>query len=268
MFRKILIPTDGTGLEDHVIRYAAEMFPFAEFHVISVVNTRAKGIQLTTLLTEMLEKTAQDAISHAVKVLVQEGVQPSAKKVIIGIPSQSIHQYACENGIDLIALRSYARHGIQSYKLGGTIENTLKLSKIPILIMSSPAKGHRPKSILLATDGTKGSQNAENVAILYAASTNSELNSIFVRATNKENSEKVIKNISWKAKQHKLKCNNISVTGDPVKSIIEIAKEHDIVIMGTGRKGWFSKIVIGHVSRQVVVASPKPVILVRGRFKR
>ena len=56
MINRILIPTDGYGLEDHVISYVARAFPFAEFHVVSIVNTYERGVQMTTLLYDEMKK--------------------------------------------------------------------------------------------------------------------------------------------------------------------------------------------------------------------
>ncbi|KQM11284.1 universal stress protein UspA [Methanomassiliicoccales archaeon RumEn M1] len=51
--------------------------------------------------------------------------------------------------------------------------------------------------------------------------------------------------------------------GSPVKRIIDVAKDHDLVVMGTlGRTG-FSKILLGSVAERVVRYAPCPVLVVR-----
>ena len=65
IIRKILISTDGYGLEDHVISYVVRAFPFAEFHVLSIVNTYERGVQLTNLLYMEMRKSAERAVYEA-----------------------------------------------------------------------------------------------------------------------------------------------------------------------------------------------------------
>ena len=51
--------------------------------------------------------------------------------------------------------------------------------------------------------------------------------------------------------------------GSPVKKIVDVAKDHDLVVMGTiGRTG-ISKILLGSVAERVVRFAPCPVLVVR-----
>lgn len=51
--------------------------------------------------------------------------------------------------------------------------------------------------------------------------------------------------------------------GSPVKKIVDLAKDHDLVVMGTiGRTG-ISKILLGSVAERVVRFAPCPVLVVR-----
>ncbi|KAA0002764.1 MAG: universal stress protein [Thermoplasmata archaeon] len=267
MFRKILIPTDGRGLEDHVIKYVACTFPLAKFYVISVVDTKVKGIHLTTLLQRKLEENAKEAIEHALQILQKEGIEVEEKKMLYGDPSMEIISYAEKNDISLIAFRCFHTH-IPSLKLGGTIEHVLKKTKIPVLIIGCEVEGKEVKSILLPTDGTHGSQNAENVAIHLAISFGSNLTALYVAKNGKdERGKKVLKNIVWKGKQRDIEVVTLLKRGDPAEEILKEAPRHDILVMGAGRKGLLRNMVLGHVSREVAPLSPIPLILVRGRYK-
>ena len=60
-----------------------------------------------------------------------------------------------------------------------------------------------------------------------------------------------------------VKVTGLVQEGSPVKKIIEVAKEHDLIVMGTiGRTG-FSKILLGSVAEKVVRFAPCPVLVVR-----
>jgi len=80
MIKRVLIPTDGFGLEDHVIEYTAKAFPFADFHVISVVNTYERGVQLTNLLYNEMQDASMNAVRDAEEKLHSWGIH-NVKKV-------------------------------------------------------------------------------------------------------------------------------------------------------------------------------------------
>ena len=111
-----------------------------------------------------------------------------------------------------------------------------------------------------------GSQNAENVAIDLALSFNAKITALYVSKSDLDFNEKVLKNIEWKCKQRKIEIEVVHKKGEPAEEILNEIKDHDIIVMGAGRKGFFSKIVIGHVSRTVAAMSTIPLILVRGRY--
>ncbi len=90
MIKKILIPTDGYGLEDHVIRYVARAFPFADFHVISVVNTYERGVQMTDILYREMKDSARKAIQHAEALLEEEGIHLIHTHILEGLPSRRL----------------------------------------------------------------------------------------------------------------------------------------------------------------------------------
>jgi nucleotide-binding universal stress UspA family protein len=269
MFKKILIPTDGSGLEDHAIKYAAVAFPFAKYHVISVIQPNVRGTHLTKLLKEMLKESAVKAINHADELLDAEGIDIEKKKVLHGIPSKEILKYAKSNGIDLIVMRSYCKSGVLSYKLGTVIENVLKDTHIPVLIITSSATQREPKKILVPIGGEHLEQKAlENVALNTAKSFNAELTALSVvengkRGKEKAHTEKILTNIEWKAQHFDVKLNKIMDYGEPGEVILKYAESHDLIIMGAGKKGIFRKVVMGHVAREICAPSPVPIILVR-----
>lgn len=274
MFKRILIPTDGTGLEDHAIRYAALAFPFGKYHVISVIQPEVRGTHLTKLMRQMLKESADKAINHAEKLLLKEGIKIEKKKVLHGVPSKEINRYAKSEDIDLIVMRSYCKTGVQSFRLGSTIENVIKHTTAPILIVSTSASQREPKRILLPIGGAQLDLKAlENVAMNTAKSFNAELTALYVVEDTKmekgrAHAEKVLENVAWKAKHFEIRLKKVIEHGDPAEAILKREDSHDLVIMGAGKKGIFRKVVMGHVAREICATSPLPIILVRGRHIR
>ncbi len=272
MFNKILIPTDGTGLEDHAIRYSALAFPFAKYHVISVIQPNVRGTHLTKLLKEMLKESATKAIYHAEKLLLEEGIEIEKKKVLFGTPSNEILKYTRLHQVDLIVMRSYCKSGVLSYRLGTTIENVLRHTHVPVMIITSLTIPREPKRILLPIGGAHVEQKAlENVALNTAKSFNAEVTALYVvegGRKEKGHAEKILDNVQWKAKHFDVKMKRALETGEPGEIILRYAESHDLIIMGAGKKGIFRKVVMGHVAREICAPSPIPIILVRRRHLR
>ena len=80
------------------------------------------------------KKTAQDYLDEQVKRLKARGIDVDAK-VIFGLASQTLTQYAEKNGIDLIIIATHGRSGIREWFWGSVAERVLKTSKIPILMI-------------------------------------------------------------------------------------------------------------------------------------
>ncbi len=274
MFKRILIPTDGTGLEDHAIRYTAMAFPFAKFHVISVIQPNVRGTHLTKLLKQMLEESAEKAINHADELLLAEGIEIENKKVLYGTPSREILKYAKSQNIDLIVMRSYCKSGVLSYRLGSTIENVLKHTHLPIMIITAMVTPREPKKILLPIGGThQDLKELENVAMNTAKSFMAELTALYViekgkGIREKSHAEKILGNADWKAKHFEVRLRKVIDHGEPSEIILRYAETHDLIVMGAGRKGIFRNVVMGHVAREICAPSPVPIILVRRRHLR
>jgi len=273
VIKKIVIPTDGYGLEDHVIRYVAKAFPFADFYVISIINTYERGVQLTNLLYKEMKESAEKAVKHGKEILEEEGITNIKTRVIEGIPSKKIVEYAKKKDADLIAIRVYSRKTTASaQRMGSTVKNILKRNlgcAIPILTLSAECDRLPIKRVLFATDGTRKSERAKNFAILFSSFYGAELEVIYVAGSEdeKNHAEDVLNNVEWKASFMDVKVKKTLVYGDAVEKILEYADKNDIVIMGVGRKFLFWRYV-GHVTQTVCTHSPVPVILVQYMKKR
>jgi len=270
MIEKIVIPTDGYGLEDHVIRYVARAFPFAEFYVISIINTYERGVQLTNLLYKEMKESAEKAVKHGKEILEEEGITNIKTRVIEGLPSKKIVEYAKRKDADLIAVRVYSRKTTASaQRIGSTIKNILKKSTIPVLTLAEECDKLPIKNVLFATDGTRRSERAKNFAILFSSSlnTNLEVLHVVLDENNGRHADDILKNAEWKASFMDIKVKKSLEYGDVVEKILGHAKENDVVIIGTGRKFLFWH-YLGHVAQAVCTHSPVPVILVHCIKKR
>ncbi len=268
MIKHILVPTDGYGLEDHVIKYVAKAFPFAEFHIISVVNTYERGVQLTDLLYREMKKSAEKAVEHAKDILFEMGVEDVHISIIEGLPSKMITRYAKNHNIDLIAMRVYSRKSTASaHRLGSTVKNVLKRSQVPVLTLAHECDKVPIKRIMLLTDGTRKSKRAENFAVLFAETLNAEIEAIYLTNNDEHHGEKILTNVSWKAEYLGVKVKKRLIPQKDFESLTQTFSNNDLVVMGIGKRFLFF-CRVGHLSQFVATHSPIPVIFVRSLKER
>jgi len=265
VIKNILIPTDGYGLEDHVVKYVARAFPFSKFYVVSIINTYERGVQLTNLLYDEMRANAKKAIERAKNILEEEGIKNARYKILEGLPSRSINKYAKKKDIDIIALRVYSRKATaSSQRMGSTIKNVIKKSITPVLTIAEECEKIPIKKILFTTDGTRKSKRAKNFSILFSSIYKAEMEVLHVmkEEEDKYHAEELVKNVKWKASFVDVRVKkSIEMSDDVVKKIVKHAGFNDIVIMGIGRKVLLWS-YIGHVTQAIVTHSPIPVILV------
>jgi len=268
MIKKILVPTDGYGLEDHVIKYVARTFPFADFHVVSVVNTYERGVQLTDILYEEMKESAKKAIERGEKLLEEQGIHMIHTKILEGLPSKEIVKYAKEHNMDLIAMRVYCRKSTASaHRLGSTVKNVLKRSQIPVLTLAEECDKHEIKKILLLTDGTAKSKRAENYAILLASSYGARIEIMYLKGEKNGEHEKKLKSVAWKAEYWNIEVKSSVEDIEDREAIMRHFANNDIVVMGIGKKILLWR-KIGHMTQFVATHSPIPVIFVSALKKR
>jgi len=268
MIKRILVPTDGYGLEDHVIKYVARAFPFADFHVVSVINTYERGVQLTDILYKEMKESAKKAIERGEKLLEEEGIHLIHTKILEGLPSKEIVKYARENNMDLIAMRVYCRKSTASaHRIGSTVKNVIKTSHIPVLTLAEECNKSEIKKILLLTDGTAKSKRAENYAILLASSYGAKMEIMYLKGDKNGEHERKLKNVAWKAEYWNIEVKRSVEDIEDKEAIMRHFVSNDIVVMGVGKKVIFWR-KIGHVAQFVATHSPIPVIFVSALKKR
>ena len=270
MIKKILIPTDGYGLEDHVIRYTARAFPFAEFYVLSVINVCERGVQLTNLLYKEMKEGAKRAIDEAKKILKEEGIEDVHTRMLEGIPSKIINNYAKRRDIDMIAMRVYSRKStVSAQRMGSTVRNVIRYAKVPILTLAEECEKIPIKKILFPTDGKKNSEGAKNFSIMFASHYKAEIEVLHVLREKKSrhHADEIMKNVKWKSSFWNIKIKKSIEEGEVAEKILEHAKDNDLIIMGIGKR-FFIWHYIGHVTQTIVTHSPVPVILIPFAKKR
>ena len=142
MFKKILLPTDGSELSAAATKMAIQLAPVHKAHVV-VLSVYDPNLYLPMaeyapgMIEEQqqrLEETARGYIA-TVKSQCEAAQVPCEGKIACDTtPYASIISVAKDTACDLIVMASHGRRGINALLLGSETQKVLTHSKIPVLV--------------------------------------------------------------------------------------------------------------------------------------
>ncbi|MBS3782772.1 MAG: universal stress protein, partial [Candidatus Thermoplasmatota archaeon] len=168
MFENILIATDNSPLMKNAIQYTATVFPYAEYHLINVVNTTDSSVPQTNLMQTKMAKMSQDALNNGEEILNEMGIEDVLKNSPAGTPSKEIMKYIDENDIDLLVMATHSKSGAQRVHIGDTALHSLQITSIPSLVFSCQCPTKTPKKIFNPTTFSSYSIHASMLALELA----------------------------------------------------------------------------------------------------
>jgi nucleotide-binding universal stress UspA family protein len=282
MFEKILVPTDGSECAEAAIDYAEDLAGQYEatVHVLCVVDSRTLDSaphleRVKDESTEMVESVCEDLAGSNI---------PVEDAVRTGIPHQEILQYASQQGIDLIAMGTHGRTGIERYLLGSITEKVVRLSDVPVLTVRAEPDGtvtYPYADILIPTDGSEQAAAAIDVGVDITSNYDARLHALSivepiamgvdfqsadVFELLEEAAQSAVDSVENKASQASLSEIETSVKyGHPYREIHSYvdANEIDLIVMGAHGRSGLERYLLGSVTEKVVRTSAVPVLTVR-----
>ena len=151
MYRRILVPLDGSSLSEQALEHVKEILPVpssTKIVLLRVVDplatTYAGGTDAAIEVAVQIQKKAEaEAAAYLKKVegeLGEVGI-PVKTVLTVGIPADVILDYARQNRVDLIIMSTHGRSGISRWFFGSVAEKIIRHSQVPVLI--SPPRGSR-----------------------------------------------------------------------------------------------------------------------------
>jgi nucleotide-binding universal stress UspA family protein len=135
MFRKILVPLDGSELAAKIIPQVADLAKSQNAEVV-LLNVypdwgEATSEEVKSVIAIEMKK-CEASLAQAAKDLEAQGVK-TAVVCITGTPAQEIIAYADKNGLDLIAMATHGR-GEVAWVLGSVAEKVVSHATVPVLM--------------------------------------------------------------------------------------------------------------------------------------
>ena len=141
MYKKILVPLDGSSLAEAVLPHAQALAKSegAEIVLLSVPMTPsmdylARSPGLANQVIEETEKETEAYLKTEVAKLVKEGAKVTSIMREGPIP-EMILKVADEVHADVIAMSTHGRSGIQRWLMGSVADRVVHHSPIPVMLI-------------------------------------------------------------------------------------------------------------------------------------
>jgi len=139
MFKKILVPLDGSALAEAILPQVTELarVPDAELVILRVALAHAfPGADPTEAQLQAVRES-EKYLEEVGKGLKGAGLRVSSV-VRYGHAAEEILDHAAFAGIDLIAMSTHGRTGVSRWVLGSVAEKVLRASSMPLLLVRAP----------------------------------------------------------------------------------------------------------------------------------
>lgn len=149
MYKRILIPTDGSPLSEAAIRQGVALAKVLHasitgvsvtppFHVMAAGHAMGVEPMIVTETPANWNKACQALAESHLAVIREaakaEGVPCETVQAVDDNPYQGIIETAKSRGCDLIFMASHGRRGLAAFVLGSETTKVLTHSKIPVLV--------------------------------------------------------------------------------------------------------------------------------------
>jgi nucleotide-binding universal stress UspA family protein len=136
MFKKILVPLDGSKLAEKILPRVEKMVRYckAEVHLIRVVVSYRIDPKEEKEERERLLQEAWDYLEKIVSRLRKKRVR-AYTVVVYGKDAVQVCDFARKNKFDLIAMATHGRSGISRWALGSVADKVLNCSVVPVMLI-------------------------------------------------------------------------------------------------------------------------------------
>jgi nucleotide-binding universal stress UspA family protein len=288
MFRKFLIPHDGSAVASAVLPVACAL-------------ARATGARVVLLRVSPPEDdlpvhdiTAQ--VYQSLERIRYELIRPGLSMPSLvrhGDPAEQILAAAREEQMDLIAMATYGLGRVDRLLVGSVSEQIMAHSPVPVLLVGPG--GHHARhirSMLVPIDGSPGAALALGAALPLARATGAKLTLLQValpvrnweyqvreggelghdlrvgqdyEEAGRSRAEDYVNRMAKRLRTKGFTASGVAHVGAPATVIHETAQEHqvDLIVMSTHALTGPQRAVLGSVADRVVHLTDRPVLLVR-----
>jgi nucleotide-binding universal stress UspA family protein len=268
--RSILLATDGSdnsnGAVKEAIKFAGACHTILRLLRVLEINPAYESMGFH--YTEEMKKAALTDFDDIRELAALNNVECDISVRRSSRVHEAIIAEAAEHKADLIIMGRHGMTGVKKLILGSVTAKVIATAHSKVLVVPREVD-LRGENILLATDGSKCSEAAEEEAINMAGRCPlvKSLLAISV-ASNKDKvpeAEEILRVFQKKAAKRGIKADTLALVGEPYKAIVNASLESsaDVVIMGTHGRTGLASLLMGSVAERVVALSMCSVLVVK-----
>jgi len=151
MYKKILVPLDGSKLAECALPYAEALAKGCDTEEVILVSVTERfqgyrafedpshplGQRLAPEAVGKKETQAQKYLDRIAKAMEAKGIKVGTE-VLLGDPAEEIIIYAKHPGCDLIVISSHGRSGVSRWTHGSVADRVFRGSPVPVLMVKAP----------------------------------------------------------------------------------------------------------------------------------
>ena len=298
MLRRILVGLDGSPLAETILqtvralaaRLGSEIVLLHVTHVPEMVRAMDPG----PTLGEVVEQERVRAQSYLEKVTERIAGAGFAVQTAVcaGEAAAEIVRYAERERVDLIALATHGRSGMQRWVYGNVADAVLHGTTTPLLLLRPTADGAAPspevRRLVVPLDGSPLAEAALSMAEELARALGVPI--VLFRVVEfvglafsadpfgspyfdyqgildilRQDAEQYVNKLAGDLRGKGLTVETRAPIGIPVEAITALARERagSLIVLSThGRSGWRA-LMLGSVARRVVLLASEPVLVMR-----
>jgi nucleotide-binding universal stress UspA family protein len=144
MYKKILVPLDGSEFAENALQHARTISIGCAVEKVILLRVVAPIIKDVKDMIEAeyvrkaerkREADAQEYLNTTAESLKKDGLPVETELIVNGEPADKILEYAREKKVDLIVMSTHGRTGFQKWVFGSVANNVLVNSLIPVLMV-------------------------------------------------------------------------------------------------------------------------------------
>jgi nucleotide-binding universal stress UspA family protein len=281
----VLLPTDGSDGALAGVRRGIDLADVvgADVHVLSVVDVAAAD-SLESILDvdgrqSPLERDAERAVDDAA-ALARDADLDVTTAVERGVPFETICEYVDDHDVDVVAMGTKGRTGLERIVLGSVTQNVLRTASSPVLAVPLEAGDeHGFEDVLLPTDGSEAADVAVEWGLALADAFDAMAHALYSADTSRlmgseetdevfealeRQGERALATVRERATDAGVSVTGTVASGPPSRAVLTYADEHgvDLIVMGTRGRSGVAQHFLGSVTENVVRNADVPVFCV------
>ena len=305
MYKRMLVPLDGSELAEVVFAYAKALAGRLNLNMTLFHVCVPEERELVSKHRAYIERAVETMSQQPEEVQKRTGGEKAVEvrgEVAVGHAAEEILRYADENDIDLILLATHGRSGVRRWAMGSVADKVLRASKVPVWLVRAAIPEEvvydkwPSRTLLVPLDGSELAESVLPHAEALAKQRGAELVEVVlirvcespfitvdypeatmrltwdehvehIKSAFKTMCEQYLQRIAKRLSDAGLKVRSEVLLGEPADEIIRYATKHpfNLIAMSTHGHSGLTRWAYGSVADKVLHGVTSPVFLVRPR---